>query len=75
MIHLFLATMCKGEAHGDFEQRTMSTDSKAAGLSKNWGMAAGVDVMLNFLSGCGRHIAGSQNGGVFLKQKLDICRH
>jgi hypothetical protein len=43
---------------------------KAAGLCKNGGVAAGVDVMLNPISGCGLHIPGSQNGGVFLKQDL-----
>jgi hypothetical protein len=36
------------------------------GGGKNRGVAAGVDVMLN---------PGSQNGGVFLKQDFDICRH
>jgi hypothetical protein len=49
--------------------------SRRRDFAKNWGVAAGVDVMLNPMSGCGLHIPGSQNGGVLLKQDFDICRH
>jgi hypothetical protein len=48
---------------------------KASGLYKNWWVAAGVDVMLNPMVWCWLHIPGSQNGGKFLKQNFDICRH
>jgi hypothetical protein len=48
---------------------------KAAGLCKNGGVAAGVDVMLNPMSWCGLHIPSFQNGGKFLKQNFDICKH
>jgi hypothetical protein len=56
--------MCKGEAHGDFDLRTMPADSnllnsalaiciEATGLGENGGVATGVDVMLDPWLGVG----------------------
>ncbi len=64
---VFFGTMCKVEAHGDFERKIMPADSnlfelrfgnlqffriEAAGFCKNRGMAASVDVMLNPMGWC-----------------------
>jgi hypothetical protein len=38
---------------------------KAAGLCENWGMAAGVDVLLNPMLWCWLHIPGSKMEGNF----------
>jgi hypothetical protein len=73
--------MCKGDAHGDFERRIMPADSnllnsvlaicffriEVAGLCKNWGVATGVDVMLDPMGWCRLHIPGAKNGGEFLQ--------
>jgi hypothetical protein len=40
---------------------------KAAGFCKNWGVATGVDVMLDPMGSCRLHIPGVKNGGEFLQ--------
>jgi hypothetical protein len=48
--------VCNGEAHGDFEFRFGNLKFfwiKAARFCKNWGVAAGVDVMINPMRGVG----------------------
>jgi hypothetical protein len=66
--------MCKGEAHGDFDLRTMPADSnllnsaleicnffwiESVGFFKNGGVANGVDVMLDPMVRCWLHIPGA----------------
>ncbi len=41
-----------------------------SGLCKNWGVTAGMDVMLNPMLWCWLHIPGFQNGREFLKQSF-----
>ncbi len=81
-IHL-LGTMCEGEAHGNFDLRTMPADSnllnsalaisnfsglRGGGFCKNGGgVATCVDVMLDPMVRCQLHIPGAQNRGEFLQ--------
>jgi hypothetical protein len=74
-----LGTMCKGEAHGDFDLRqhqqiltflTLLGDLRffwieAAGFCKNRGVATGVDVMLDPMGWCRLHITVAKNEGEF----------
>jgi hypothetical protein len=74
--------MCKGDAHGDFERQIMPADSnllnsalaicnfsgsRRRDLAKNWGVATGVDVMLDPMGWCWPHIPGAKNRGEFLQ--------
>jgi hypothetical protein len=82
--------MCKGEAHGDFDLRTMPADSnlfnsalaicnfsgsRPQDFAKMGGVATGVDVMLNPMVRCRLHIPGAQNRGKFLQKNFYIIRH
>ncbi len=63
--------MCKGEAHGDFDLRTMPADSnllnsalaifldRGSGILQKRGVATGVDVMLDPMVRCRLHIPGA----------------
>jgi hypothetical protein len=79
----FLGTMCKGEAHGDFDLQTMPSDSNLLNSAlafcnfcgsrrrdfakKGGGLATGMDVMLYPVVRCRLHIPGAPNGGEFLQ--------
>jgi hypothetical protein len=73
--------MCKGEAYGDFDLRTMPADSSllnSASAICNFsrsrrrdfakrGVATGVDVMLDPMARCQLHIPSAQNREEFLQ--------
>jgi hypothetical protein len=71
--------MCKGEAHGDFDLRTMPADSnllnsafaifldRDSGILQKQGAATCVDVMLDPMGRCWLYIPGAQNRGEFLQ--------
>jgi hypothetical protein len=76
-----LGTMCKGEAHSDFDLPTMPVNSNLLNSAlaicnfsgsrrrdfAKMGVATGVDVMLDSMVRCWLHIPGVQNIGEFLQ--------
>jgi hypothetical protein len=79
---VFLGTMCKGEAHGDFERQIMPVDSNLLNSVGNlqffgdWGggtlqkLGGSYRLILNSMGWCWLHIPGAQNRGEICNKAL-----